>query len=92
MIRDETTKRAVYQVFLKSAHKRLEQAIPGSSEPEFVHLSLAALVNLLFLLRGEWGSIGDYVTTHRALRGLIGDELLWAEPLKSEPISPDSVQ
>jgi hypothetical protein len=53
MIRDETTKRAVYQVFLKSAHKRLEQAIPGSSEPEFAHLSLAALVNLLFLLRGE---------------------------------------
>jgi hypothetical protein len=51
----------VYQSILKTANKRLEQAIPGS-EGAFAQLSLAALLNLLFLLRGEWGSIGDYVT------------------------------
>jgi hypothetical protein len=72
----------VYQSILKIANKRLEQAIPGSGGA-FAQLSLAALLNLLFLLRGEWGSIGDYGTTQRAVRELVGDELLWAEPQKS---------
>lgn len=85
MITDDAIKQTVYQHILKTAHKRLEQAIPGSSEGVFAHLSLAAVLNLLFLLRGEWGSIGDYVTTQRALRTLIGDDLLWAEPQKSTP-------
>jgi hypothetical protein len=47
----------VYQATLKTASKRLEQAIPGSSEGTFAHLSPAAILNLLFLLRGEWGSL-----------------------------------
>ncbi len=55
MITDETTKHSVYQNVLKTAQKRLEQAIPGSTEGAFAHLSLAAILNLLFLLRGEWG-------------------------------------
>jgi hypothetical protein len=85
MITDETTKHRVYQNVLKTAQKRLEQAIPGSTEGAFAHLSLAGVVNLLFLLRGEWGSIGEYVTTQKALRELVGDELLWAEPKKPIP-------
>jgi hypothetical protein len=78
----------VYQSILKTANKRLEQAVPGSSEGTFSHLSLAGVLNLLFLLRGEFGSIGDYVTTQRAIRALVGDELLWAEPQKVTPASP----
>ena len=81
----------VYQSILKTANKRLEQAIPGS-EGTFAPLSLAAILNLLFLLRGEWGSIGDYVTTQRAIRALVGDELLWAEPQKSSPAPIELVQ
>jgi hypothetical protein len=54
----EDAKQNVYQSILKTANKRLEQAIPGSSEGAFAHLSLAALLNLLFLIKGEWGSIG----------------------------------
>ena len=84
----EDARQNVYQSILKTANKRLEQAIPGSSEGAFSHLSLAAILNLLFLLRGEWGSIGDYVTTQRAVRALVGDELLWAEPLKETPLLP----
>src|SRR5271169_3676727 len=87
----EDTRLNVYQHILKAANRRLEQAIPGSSEGVFAHLSLVAVLNLLFLLRGEWGSIGDYVTTQRALRVLIGDDLLWAEPQKSTPVSAGSV-
>jgi hypothetical protein len=53
--------------------------------------SLAAILNLLFLLRGEHGSIGEYVTTQRALRALVGDELLCLEPKRSA-VPVESVQ
>ncbi len=91
MITDDAMTQTVYQYILKTAHRRLALAIPGSEEGAFAHLSLAAVLNLLFLLRGEWGSIGDYVTTQRALRTLIGDDLLWAEPQKSTPGSVELV-
>ena len=91
MITEDWKKQNVYQHILKTANWRLEQAIPGS-EGAFAQLSLATLLNLLFLIRGEWGSIGDYVTTQRAVRALVGDELLWAEPQKSSPAPVDLVQ
>ncbi len=89
MINDDVLRRKIYEYILKAAHKRLEQAIPGSTEGVFANLSLAAVLNLLFLLRGEWGSIGDYVTTQRAIRAVIGDDLLWAEPQKATPATPE---
>lgn len=92
MIAEDGRKQAVYQYVLKTTQRRLQQAIPGSPEGAFAHLSLAAVLNLLFLLKGEWGSIGDYVTTQGALRALIGDDLLWAEPQKSTPATVESVQ
>ncbi len=88
----EDARQKVYKSILKTASMRLEQAVPGSSEGAFGHLSLAAVLNLLFLLRGEWGSIGDYVTTQRAIRAVIGDELLWAEPQKENPAPIELVQ
>ena len=88
----EDARQNVYKSILKIVSKRLEQAVPGSSEGTFGHLSLAAVLNLLFLMRGEWGSIGDYVTTQRAIRALVGDELLWAEPQKSSPAPIELVQ
>ena len=87
----EDARQNVYQSIFKTACKRLEQAIPGS-EGAFAQLSLASLLNILFLLRGEWGSIGDYGTTQRAIRALVGDELLWAEPQKSSPAPIELVQ
>ena len=85
MITDEAVKQAVYQRILKTSQKRLAQATPGSSHGTFAHLSLAAVLNLLFLLRGDWGSIGDYVTTQKAIQALVGDELLMAKPPQSAP-------
>ncbi|MFY9908491.1 MAG: hypothetical protein WCF22_03790 [Candidatus Sulfotelmatobacter sp.] len=92
MITDDALRQHVYQSILKTANKRLEQAIPGSSEGVFAHLSLAASLNLLFLVRGEWGSIGDFVTTQRAIRATIGDDLLWADPQQPMRASHESVQ
>ena len=88
----EDAKQDVYQHILKTASKRLEQAVPGSSEGTFGQLSLAAVLNLLFLMRGDWGSIGDYGTTQRAIRAVVGDDLLWAEPEKSTPAPIELVQ
>lgn len=48
MITDHALRQHVYRSILKMASKRLEQAIPGSSEGACAHLSLAALLNLLF--------------------------------------------
>jgi hypothetical protein len=92
MIPDDALRQHVYRAVLKVANRRLEQAIPGSSEGAFAHLSLAGLLNLLFLVRGEWGSIGDFVGTQRALRATVGDELLWADPQERAPASPELIQ
>ena len=88
----EDARQTVYQSIFKTASKRLQQAIPGSSEGMFADLSLAAILNLLFLLRSEWSSIGDYVTTQRAVRALVGDDLMWVEPQKATPAPIESVQ
>ena len=87
----EDARQNVYQSILKTACKRLEQAIPGS-EGAFAQISLAQLLNVLFLLKGEWPTIGDYVTTQKAVRALVGEQLLWAEPQKSSPAPIELVQ
>ena len=88
----EDARQNVYKSILKTASKRLEQAIPGSSEGAFAHLSLAAVLNLLFLLRGEWGSIGDYVTTQRAHPSTCRGRTAFGEPQKSSPAPIELVQ
>ena len=55
MITDDAVKQTLYQSILKTVQRRLEQTVPGSSQDTFAHLSLASLLNLLFLLKGEWG-------------------------------------
>ena len=91
MITDNAVRQNVYEHILKAANRRLELAMPGS-EGAFAHLSLGELVNLLFLMRGDWGSIGDFVTTQKALRASVGDDLLWAERQKSSPAPIELVQ
>jgi hypothetical protein len=91
MIIENAVRQNIYEQILKTANKRLEQALPGS-EGSFADLSLGRLLNLLFFLKGEWGTIGDYWTTHQALRALVGDDLLWADPQKASPPPAELVQ
>ena len=91
MIIENAVRQNVYDQILKAANKRLEQAIPGS-DGSFASLSLGRALNVLFLLKGEWGSIGDYWTTYQAVRALIGDDLLWSEPQKSSPTPAELIQ
>jgi hypothetical protein len=80
MITEDATRHIVYQHIMKAISKRVEDMIPELPKESLAQLSLAGLLNLLFLLRGEWGSIGDYVTTSKALRVLLGEKLLWSNP------------
>lgn len=91
MIIENAVRQNVYEQILKTANKRLEQAIPGS-EGSYTQLSLGRVLNLLFLLKGEWGTIGDFWTTHQTLRALVGDDLLWAEPQKPPSAPAEFVQ
>jgi len=91
MIIENAVRQNVYDQILKAANKRLEQAIPGS-DGSYASLSLGRALNVLFLLKGEWGSIDDYWTTYQAVRALVGDDLLWSEPPKSSPAPAELIQ
>ena len=67
----------IHTELLKTVRSRINSVLPI---PDDVQMSLACALNLLFLLVGTHGSIGDYSTTYRAFRALVGDKLLWADP------------
>ena len=80
----------IHTQLLKTIRARIDAII---KLPDDTQLSLACALNLLFLLRGELGSIGDYVTTLKALRATVGDDLIWAEPSKSPAVAvPEVIQ
>ena len=55
----------IHAQILRTIRTRIDAVI---KLPDDTQLSLACALNLLFLLRGEWGSIGDYMMTLKALR------------------------
>ncbi|HUL15227.1 MAG TPA: hypothetical protein VLV88_04465 [Terriglobales bacterium] len=80
----------IYAQLLRTIRARIDGVI---KLPDDTQLSLACALNLLFLLKGERGSIGDYVTTFRALQATVGDDLIWAEPSKSPAVAaPEVIQ
>ena len=83
MITDEITTEKQYEQILKVVRGRLERlSLP---ESKLANLSLGAALNLLFLLAGEWGSVGEYMPTIKAVHALVGGDL-WAEPGKQLPV------
>jgi hypothetical protein len=52
-------------------------------ENDFPILSVGDLLNILFLMHGQYGCVGNYNVTLRALHTLLGD-LLWVQP-ESKP-------
>jgi len=64
----------------KNIIRRILEATPNIPKTVLEDMSLAGLLNVLFLLRGSYGSVGDYMTTQRALRHLVGDDAYWCWP------------
>jgi hypothetical protein len=84
-------KEKIHAQLLKTVRARIKSIIPI---PDDTQMSLAGALNLLFLLIGTHGSVGDYITTLKTFRILVGNEMLWADPpAKTEPaISTPLVQ
>jgi hypothetical protein len=69
---------SVHQQILTTLRTRVAQAL-RVDEDKVPCLSVGELLNILFLMNGQWGSVGDYIVTLRTLHTLIGG-LLWAKP------------
>ena len=82
----DATRLALHSYFVKSISKRIAEAIPELRNESLENLPLAVLLNLLFLLRGEWGSLGDYMSTQKGLRTLVGEKLFWNGPQLEQPV------
>ena len=78
MIHDDAVKARIYQEMLTAVHARVA-SILQVPETE-VDLSLGRALNLLFLLRGQWGDIGEYLPSIQAVHDLVGTRLLWLDP------------
>lgn len=72
--------KAILAELSKTIVSRILEATPDIPKNVLEEMSLAGQLNILFLLRGSYGSIGDYVTTQRALRRLVGEEAYWRWP------------
>lgn len=80
MIHDDSVRQQVYQELLSGVHARLVSVL---HTPETEALPLGYAINLIFLLRGNWGDIGDYSSTIQAVGELVGKDLLWLSPPKA---------
>ena len=74
-----------YQFIMKMLHKRLPPML--SDQGGLSELSMAELLNLIFILYGTWGSVGDFTTTFTTLKTLVGEEQLWQKPTAPQPVS-----
>ncbi len=52
------------------------------ADTDLASLSLGELINILFLLLGDSGSTGNFVSTFTAALKLVGSDLMWQEPDK----------
>lgn len=68
----------IHQHILATLRARVAQSL-RTDEDKIPRLSPGELLNILFLMLGQWGSVGDYLVTLRTLHALLGD-LLWAKP------------
>jgi hypothetical protein len=68
----------IHQQILRLLRIRVALALRVEDDNFPTH-SVGDLLNILFLVHGQYGCIGEYNVTARALHALVGD-LLWAKP------------
>ena len=78
--------RLVYEELRKLVVNRILEFTKNLDRSSIEQMSLRAQLNLLFLVCGTYGCIGDSGSTERVLRHLVGDALYteWPEPVKAE--------
>jgi hypothetical protein len=73
------TRKQAYDQLRKLVSNRVARAL-DMTDKELDGLSLAQLINMLFLLHGDGGSTGNFSVTFGTVMELIGADLLWHDP------------
>ena len=79
MIANEVKRQKAYERLRKFTSERIVRAL-GIADDDVAHLSLSALINLLFLAYGDGGATGSFNVTFGAALEIIGVDLMWVEP------------
>jgi hypothetical protein len=88
LISNEAKKQA-YDRLRKLTSSRVVRTL-GIADEDLEHLSLGALINILFLMHGDGGSTGNFGVTFAAAVELVGMDLMWHGPdSKPAAIEPE---
>ena len=79
MTSNETKKQQAYDRLRKLTSDRVARVL-GLVDEDLANLSLALLINLLFLMHGDGGSTGNFGVSFAAALELVGLDLIWYEP------------
>ena len=79
MISNHTKRQKVYEQLRKLTSDRIIRSW-GLFTEDLADLSLAQLINLIFLTHGDCGSTGNFNVAFAAAVKLVGPELVWSEP------------
>jgi hypothetical protein len=78
MISNEAKNQA-YDRLRKMTSDRVVRGL-GIADQDVAHVSLGALINMLFLMHGDGGSTGNFIVSFSAAVELVGMDLMWLEP------------
>lgn len=78
MISNDTRRQKAYDQLRKLTSDRIVRTL-GLSDDELADLSLAQLMNLVFLIHGDCGSTGNFNVAFAAAVKLVGPELVSSE-------------
>jgi hypothetical protein len=76
---NESKKQKICDALRGQISWRLIRAM-GIAEGDVGNLSLAELINTLFLMHGDGGSTGNFTVSFGAAIKLVGAELMWQDP------------
>ena len=91
MTANETKKQQAYDRLRKLTSNRVARVL-GLVDEDLANLSLAQLINLLFLMHGDGGSIGNFNVSFVAALELVGVDLIWYEPMTERATNSQQVQ
>ena len=92
MISNDTQRQKAYERLRKLTSDRVVRAL-GIADGDLANLSLAALINLLFLMHGDAGSTGNFSVSFGASLELVGPDLMWLEPeVKKAAVVIETIQ
>jgi hypothetical protein len=89
-VANESQKQKIYDALRSQVSARLIRALDAADD-DVQNLSLAEIINSLFLLYGDRGSLGNSNVSFNAAYKLVGERLMWLEP-DSKPAAVEPEQ